>query len=222
MKTLDAHQIDTLSSLEKAGELLFKLRDYTPVPLVLLCLLFATPSVGSLILGGAVALFGELCRAYGVAFIGTISRTRSYSNGELVKNGPFSLLRNPLYFGNLLLSLGLSLMSGIIWMPLVVLVIFYGQYIPIVAWEEKKLLRIFGERYLQYQKEVPNRWYPALGRVFSNGWWKENVNWGPAWKSEKRTLTSVASFFIVMIALFYFSQIQNSIDLPLLQTLLNR
>ena len=191
-----------LTPLQKSGEVLFKLRDYTPIPLVILAILLAQPTVLSIGMGLCVAFTGEISRAYGVAFIGSISRTRSYSNGELVKDGPFSLLRNPLYFGNLLLSLGLSLMAGVWWLPVLVVVVFYAQYIPIVAWEEKKLLRIFGERYVSYQREVPNRWFPALSRLLAFDWTRSPVLWAPAWKSEKRTLTSVFAFTFVMVGLF--------------------
>lgn len=209
-----------LSPLQKAGEILFRLRDYTPIPFILLALLFAKPTVGSIAAGLVVALIGELARAYGVAFIGSISRTRSYSNGELVKDGPFSLLRNPLYFGNLVLSVGLSLMAGLAWLPVVVVVIFYAQYIPIVAWEEMKLTRIFGERYDAYKREVPNRWFPRLGRFLAFEWARSPVVWGPAWKSEKRTLTSVVAFTAVMIALFLFDARNEGAVLPLVKNLL--
>jgi protein-S-isoprenylcysteine O-methyltransferase Ste14 len=190
-----------LSPLQKAGEILFRLRDYTPIPIVLIALLSARPTLASVGAGMAVALTGEVARAYGVAFIGTISRTRSYSNGELVKSGPFSLLRNPLYFGNLVLSVGLSMMAGVWWLPLAVVAIFYAQYIPIVAWEEMKLTRIFGDRYLDYKREVPNRWFPRLAPLVSMRWAAEPINWAPAWKSEKRTLTSVIAFSVIMIIL---------------------
>lgn len=208
-----------LSPLEKAGEILFRLRDYTPIPIVILALLFANPTPFSLMAGGIVALVGELARAYGVAFIGTISRTRSYSNGELVKTGPFSLLRNPLYFGNLVLTVGLSAMAGVAWLPVLVIAIFYAQYIPIVAWEEMKLTRIFGERYEAYKREVPNRWFPHPARLLAGAWAREPFSWGPAWKSEKRTLTSIVSYSAFMTGLYLFNVSKDDTLLPLMRHL---
>ncbi|MCA2958990.1 MAG: isoprenylcysteine carboxylmethyltransferase family protein [Silvanigrellales bacterium] len=209
-----------LSPLQKAGEVLFRLRDYTPIPIILLALLYAKPTLASIVGGLLVALFGECARAYGVAFIGSISRTRSYSNGELVKEGPFALLRNPLYFGNLVLSVGLSVMAGVVWLPAVVVILFYAQYIPIVAWEEMKLTRIFGERYDAYKREVPNRWFPRLAGFLAFEWARTPVVWGPAWKSEKRTLTSVIAFTVVMIALFLFDARSEGALLPLVKNVL--
>ncbi|NBO38879.1 isoprenylcysteine carboxylmethyltransferase family protein [bacterium] len=204
-----------LSRMEKLGETLFKLRDYTPIPIILLAILFAQPTLVSLLVGGLVAISGELVRTYGVAYIGTISRTRSYSNGQLVQEGPFALLRNPLYFGNLVLSLGLSLMSNVSWLPVLVIAVFYGQYIPVVAWEERKLTHIFGASYAQYCTTVPNRWFPSLGRIRATSLYAAPNAWGPALKSEKRTLTSVFAYFVVMAVLFWLST-QGHTQVPLI------
>lgn len=209
-----------VSGIEKLGEILFKARDYTPVPLVILALLFAQPTVESFVVGVVVALVGEFIRTYGVAFIGTISRTRSYSNGELVSSGPFQLLRNPLYFGNLVLSLGLSIMPNLWWLPVLTVVIFYAQYIPIVRWEEMKLQRIFGEKYFEYCRHVPNRWFPRVSKLFGK-WYENPESWKPALRSEKRTLTSLFSYTIIMAVLLYLS-LEGSDAVPLVQNFLSR
>lgn len=207
-----------LSRIEKAGEILFRLRDYTPIPIIILAILFAQPTVTSLLFGGCVALTGEFLRTYGVAYIGTISRTRSYSNGQLVQEGPFALLRNPLYFGNLVLSVGLALMCNVNWLPALVVVVFYAQYIPVVAWEERKLTHIFGESYSRYCETVPNRWFPSLQRIRATSLYAAPQSWGPALKSEKRTLTSVIAYFAIMTVLFFMSE-QGNTFLPLISRL---
>ncbi|MEY2986932.1 MAG: hypothetical protein RJB13_453 [Pseudomonadota bacterium] len=208
-----------LSRIEKAGEVLFRLRDYTPIPIIILAVLFATPTWLSLSVGALVAIAGELLRTYGVAYIGTISRTRSYSNGQLVQEGPFALLRNPLYFGNLVLSVGLSLMCNVAWLPAVVVVVFYAQYIPVVAWEERKLTTIFGESYQKYCETVPNRWFPSLGRIKATSLYAAPQSWGPAFKSEKRTLTSVVTYFVIMAVLFWLSDFGQT-EVPLISKII--
>lgn len=204
-----------LSKFEKLGEILFRLRDYTPIPIVICAILFAQPTLLTLLCGGLVALIGELIRTYGVAYIGTISRTRSYSNGQLVKEGPFALLRNPLYFGNLVLSVGLSLMCNVPWLPPLVIVIFYAQYIPVVAWEERKLTHIFGNAYAEYKTAVPNRWFPSFSRIRETSLYTAPQSWGPALRSEKRTLTSVVTYFVIMSALYWAFK-SGSLQLPLI------
>lgn len=204
-----------LTKIEKLGEILFRLRDYTPIPIIICAILFAQPTLLTLVVGGLVALTGELLRTYGVAYIGTISRTRSYSNGQLVQEGPFALLRNPLYFGNLVLSLGLSLMCNVTWLPFVVVAVFYAQYIPVVAWEERKLTHIFGAAYDQYKASVPNRWFPSLSRMRETSLYTAPQSWGPALRSEKRTLTSVVTYFVIMSILYWAFQ-SGSLKLPLI------
>jgi len=208
-----------LTPIESLGETLFKLRDYTPIPLVILAIIMGQPTVASLLAGLFLALFGEVVRIYGVAFIGTISRTRSYSNGELVSSGPFALLRNPLYFGNLLLTLGLSIMPHIWWFPPMVVFYFYVQYIPIVSWEEKKLVTLFGSRYQEYQAKVPNRWFPRLGQLLKGGWYVAPDSWEPALKSEKRTLTSLVTYLGLMLLLWAGTWGWLSIPTPLIKVI---
>ena len=76
-----------MTPIQKTGEFLFRYRDYTPIPIIILAILFAEPSVLSLALGIGVACLGEFVRTYGVAYIGTISRTRAnadmHSRSEL-------------------------------------------------------------------------------------------------------------------------------------------
>jgi len=204
-----------MTKLQKLGEILFRLRDYTPIPVGVAAILYANPTACSLAFGAIVSLIGEVIRAYGVAFIGTISRTRSYSNGQLVSSGPFSVLRNPLYLGNLGLSLGISIMAGVWWIPLLVVAFFYAQYIPIVAWEEMKLARIFGQEYTKYCAEVPNRWFPKLSAFYRYGWCVKPDSWGPAIKSEKRTLTAIAFAVALMLGLFMWNRATEFQALPL-------
>jgi protein-S-isoprenylcysteine O-methyltransferase Ste14 len=204
-----------MTTLQKLGEKFFRARDYSPIPVGIVAILYANPTVFSLCLGGVIALLGEIVRTYGVAFIGTISRTRSYSNGQLVTSGPFSVLRNPLYFGNLLLSLGFSAMAGVWWIPVLVAAFFYAQYIPIVAWEEMKLTRIFGQEYTNYCVAVPNRWFPKWKAFVRYDWCVKPESWGPALRSEKRTLTAIFVVLVLMLGLFFWNEQVGQTALPL-------
>jgi len=194
-----------LSFSEQLGGFFFKWRDYTPLPLVVISLVCAQPSLISLGLGTLVALCGELYRAYGVAYIGTVSRTRSHSNGDLVDTGPFAITRNPLYCGNFLIYTGLALAAGVWWLPILVAVMFCIQYVPIVLWEEKKLKVLFGNAYERYQTRVPARWIPSLGNVLSKkGWQKPSPSaWSHALRSEKRTSTAFSLFLTPLWGLYF-------------------
>ena len=76
---------------------------------------------------------------------------------HLVTSGPFSVTRNPMYFANTLLMIGVGLVSGITWfLPLALMAAFATQKLAIER-EEKVLMERFGKKYRDYAKRV-RRW----------------------------------------------------------------
>ena len=76
----------------------------------------------------------------------------------LVSTGPYSLCRNPLYFGSFLLAIsaGLFLQSLTFAFALVVATLAYVRWtVPI---EEEELRRSLGAAYEEYCKRVPRYW----------------------------------------------------------------
>jgi protein-S-isoprenylcysteine O-methyltransferase Ste14 len=78
----------------------------------------------------------------------------------LIDLGVYSWVRHPMYLGVLMFCLGfffisLSLISFLVW------VMFFIFYDRMATCEEKDLIRIFGEKYLAYQKRVP-KWFPRM------------------------------------------------------------
>lgn len=76
---------------------------------------------------------------------------------KLVVGGPFSLSRNPIYLGGVILLIGLAVFLGSMIsfiFPVLLFLILNGFYIPV---EEKRLLSIFGEEYQEYRYRV-RRW----------------------------------------------------------------
>lgn len=74
---------------------------------------------------------------------------------RLVTGGIFAVMRNPMYVGFYLLSLGLALIFATDWLvpatAALAVVIHYG----VVRREERYLARRFGEAYLRYKERVP-------------------------------------------------------------------
>jgi protein-S-isoprenylcysteine O-methyltransferase Ste14 len=179
------------------GKLLFEWRDYTPIPLIILLLIVAKPSALSATLGIAMIIFGELIRVYSVAFIGSVSRTRSDSTGQaLVTSGPFSYVRNPLYVGNFFITMGIAVFGGKAWFAVLTGAMFALQYYYIVKYEESLLLHKFGEAYQTYRQNVPP-WIPR--KRFSIEALEWPASFGPALKSEKRTLTAIIAIVAVLL-----------------------
>jgi protein-S-isoprenylcysteine O-methyltransferase Ste14 len=109
----------------------------------------------------SVVLLGEAVRLWAVRHIGVISRTRSDRLGPLVVTGPFSLVRNPLYLGNILLWLGFTMVAGLAWLAPMVVLLLGAEYHAIVRWEERLLGARVGASYGDYVRRVP-RWLPLL------------------------------------------------------------
>jgi protein-S-isoprenylcysteine O-methyltransferase Ste14 len=153
----------------RIGQLFFKYRSFTPVPLLVAALILAKPSLVTVLIGLGVALVGEGLRFWGVLYAGSATRTTGRVGADrLVTDGPYAHVRNPLYVGNFFLSLGTVLMCWA-WMPWMVLVLmgaFAVQYGSIVREEERFLRGRFGRDYDEYCRHV-RRWLPRW-RGFSN------------------------------------------------------
>jgi protein-S-isoprenylcysteine O-methyltransferase Ste14 len=192
-----------MSAILKLGAFLFRNRDYTPIPIVIAAVVFARADLASLAIGTAMILIGESIRLIGVAHIGGISRTKSYSTGKrLITSGLFAHVRNPLYIGNLFLSTGLVVTANV--GPVFVIgfvLFFFLQYIPIVLWEESNLRRVFGTEFDAYAAKVP-RWIPALQpRTRSDE--KTRGSYGSALKSERNTLVAAVMLYLLILIRSY-------------------
>jgi protein-S-isoprenylcysteine O-methyltransferase Ste14 len=181
----------------KLGELFFKLRDYTPIPFIIYMLIYGsgTMSFNTMVIGTCCIFLGELIRIFGVAYIGGVSRTRTFSTGQkLITGGPFSHVRNPLYIGNLFLSGGLVIFANVgLYFNLVFFAFFFIQYIPIIHWEEINLREIFGKDFDAYTRKVP-RWIPTLFSQYQD---QEIIKgeYKTAIKSERSTLISAVFLY---------------------------
>src|SRR5712691_9237711 len=125
----------------KLGEWLFRHRTALPLPIAAAILGLrvgeAAPSVPLVAAGVGVTVAGELIRLWGVRHIGAISRTRSDRLGPLVDTGPFALIRNPLYVGNLALWVGFAVSARLAWLAPLFVAILAFEYHAIVRWEER-------------------------------------------------------------------------------------
>ena len=77
--------------------------------------------------------------------------------------GPYRYVRNPMYIGGIALILGAGLTLDSFSIFLLAIIAFSGAHLFVVCYEEPKLTRLFGDRYLQYQSLVA-RWLIRLPR----------------------------------------------------------
>jgi protein-S-isoprenylcysteine O-methyltransferase Ste14 len=150
----------------RLGKFLFAYRSFTPLPLILLTFVFFKPlSPAPLwpVAGLVVAFLGEGVRAFSVGFAGSgTSGRESYLKAEsLNTSGLYSLVRNPLYWGNGLIFAGLLTVYAQPWAMAVFIVFLFLQYHFIVLAEESFLRQSHGPEYEEYCGRV-RRWLPRF------------------------------------------------------------
>lgn len=154
--------------LEKEGDWLFERRGYLPLgflPVVLVALAEFTYPFGlhkyDLIWEMfclLVSLFGLFIRCYtvGYAYPGTSGRnTKEHKASNLNTKGMYSVSRNPLYFGNFLAMLGVSMFPRVWWVVVIFVLGFWLYCERIIASEERFLREKFGEEYENYIRKTP-------------------------------------------------------------------
>ena len=130
--------------------------------------LFSSPSLMGFVIGGAIALVGILFRLYASGFI--------MKNKQLATNGPYSIVRHPLYTGNLLLVVGFTLASGQ-WWALAVAGVFWWFYYPTaIEYEDRKLHSIFGADWEAWSQTMPAV-IPRSIVIRDGGSWSFETSW---------------------------------------------
>jgi protein-S-isoprenylcysteine O-methyltransferase Ste14 len=186
---------------------IFKYRSYTPIPFVILMLIFEDASITSLIIGFAIAVSGELVRLWGVSWAGSETRTTGGVGGTyLVISGPFGHVRNPLYVGNILMYLGLGIMSMALfpYLQIVAILFFIMQYQFIVKEEEGFLVKKFGNDYQKYLENVP-RFFPRVTKYKNASIPQPNYSLSAGMKSETRTLQAFSIVALLIVLKWYLS-----------------
>ena len=184
----------------KLGNFFFKIRSFTPIPFIIALLYFAEPSWYTTAIGIIFISVGELLRIWAVGYAGGSTRATSLGAArDLVTTGPYSYVRNPLYLGNFLLSLGVCIVANVLWLIPILIIGYFGQYLPIVVVEEKYLLESCGSVYQMYYQQVP-RFLPQLYPY--SGQSAHDYSWERAFKSEKRTWTAI----VCVIGLIFIRQ----------------
>lgn len=126
------------------------------VILILVYALTARPVAPLVAAGGVLVLVGTVVRFYASGFI--------LKNRELARNGPYAVVRHPLYTGNVIVVAGFVLCNATWWALPAAVAFFWFYYPPAIEYEDRKLERIFGAEWRDWSKDVPAL-MPALGNV---------------------------------------------------------
>jgi protein-S-isoprenylcysteine O-methyltransferase Ste14 len=182
---------------------IFEMRGYTPIPFILAMLVFAQPTFESIVIGLAIALLGEALRFWGVAIVGTETRTTGPVGAtNLVTDGPFAYVRNPLYVGNMTIYFGFGIMSNALmpWLAIGALAYFIFQYWMIVSREEEHLRSAFADEYVRYCANVP-RFFPRFTAYRGEHAFHRKPDLKRGLESETRTLQAFGIIFALIVLL---------------------
>ncbi len=157
--------------------------------------------------GPILTVAGEALRIWAVRHIGVISRTRADRSGPLVVTGPFAIVRNPLYVGNLLIWTGMACWAGAVWALPVCWLFFFPYYVLIGRWEEHLLETRLGAPYRAYQRRV-NAWLPRVP-VFADVFAPASHSWRETFFSERGTLIAIVVMAIALSAKILITQPAN-------------
>lgn len=112
------------------------------------------------VLGIGFVLFGFLFRVSARGYKGE----KSPDGKILIKDGPYGLIRNPMYFGTLLIGTGITFVIFQLWTLLLFWLIFLLIYVQQIKKEENVLSKRFAEEYSNYAKTVP-KYLPYINNL---------------------------------------------------------
>lgn len=142
-------------TLTKFREFIFKMRGgiWTLLFLMIMLLTNHKPELITIIFALILIFAGQLIRFWAAGTIG-LYRGEKVKAQRLATTGAYSLIRNPLYFGNGLIGLGWSLIAG--YLAVIIFVIsFWIIYAKIIIpFEEKFLTNKFGAEYLHWKNQT--------------------------------------------------------------------
>lgn len=131
-------------------------------PIALVFLYLAEPTLQSLLAGAFLALLGEGIRLWAIGYTGEPTRSQELDAPALITTGPYGLVRNPLYLGNLLNGMAVATASvggkapseaALLWLGAAGFLGFV--YSNIIILEQEFLQGEFGHDYTLYCETVP-------------------------------------------------------------------
>lgn len=195
--------------IEKQGNWLFRWRSYLPLlfmPILFMGLRDARISEKTSDFWGTCAIilaFGGLlvrCAVAGYVSRGTSGRNTKWQAAEILNTtGMYSIVRNPLYLGNLIIVFGIVLFIQVWWLVLVMVPGFLAYYERIIFAEEEFLRKKFGVSFLEWAEKTP-----AMIPRFKN-WKKPDLPF--SFKTAIRR--EFSTYFSIVTALFFLEVAAN-------------
>ncbi|HMB73710.1 MAG TPA: isoprenylcysteine carboxylmethyltransferase family protein [Gammaproteobacteria bacterium] len=163
-------------------------RQLFAVVLIAVFAITATPVRALAFVGLPLAFIGMLIRLHASGYV--------LKNKELAREGPYALMRHPLYTGNIALVTGFALAGSNWWaLPLSAL-FFWFYYPPAIEYEDRKLAGIFADEWEAWAQQTP----ALLPRV-SNIAYAFHGTWSLARSTRRNGEIFIALLVIVCMAI---------------------
>ena len=179
--------------MPSATEILIKYRSLIGIITLIVVLALATPSARSIVIGFFFMMLGMFFRAWSAGYIN--------KDKELATEGPYSLTRNPLYFGNLLIGTGIALASDN-WAAVLICALYYFPFfIFLIVIERQRMKKRFGARYEEWARQA-NLFFPRIKRIK-----KFNFNIAYYMKNREYRVLFYSLFIIAVLVVKYLKKI---------------
>src|SRR5580658_9450220 len=134
-----------------------------------------------LALATGLLIVAALTRTWASSYLNaTVVYAAEVKTASLVADGPYRHVRNPLYFANILLALGLGAMMSRLGFFVAVIAMLVFCY-RLILREESDLQASQGEQYRRYRSAVPRLWPSFAPRTASAG---RQASWAAGFKAE--------------------------------------
>ena len=173
---------------------IYKWRVRVSLLFVILAIVLAKPEIWAILVGVGLTIIGLGIRTWAC---GHLEKEK-----ELTTSGPYRYTRNPLYFGNLLIGLGIVIASQSWWVLGCAFVVFVIFYPVIILSEKQKMEGLFPIEYATYKKHVP-LFFP----IYFSTWPHQDIrfHWGKYKKNkELRAIIGSALVWLLLTAKLLF------------------
>lgn len=163
-------------------------------------------SISAIIAGLLFIFSGMAIRGItiGLEYIERGGLKRKINANNLVTGGIYSICRNPMYLGNMLILFGFGIYANSGFFTFVIFPLFVFIYYSIIKAEEQFLTQKFGKEYERYKQEV-NAILPAVFRL-NTAFRNHKFNWG---KMIFKEYNSTFIYFSGILIISFFQQTLN-------------
>jgi protein-S-isoprenylcysteine O-methyltransferase Ste14 len=179
--------------MRNATEILIKYRSLIGIMALVVILILARPNARSIVIGFFFMMLGMFFRAWSAGYID--------KDRELATDGPYSLTRNPLYFGNLLIGSGIVIASHD-WTAALIGAAYYVFFFTfLIVVERRRMKTRFGARYEEWARQA-NLFFPKIKRIS-----KFNFNIAYFMKNREYRVFFYSLFVIAVLVAKYLKRI---------------